>query len=90
MGTWCSDSRREVPRFYKIMDSTGYDSNKINLIMVGRQLKDITGAVAKYNVELVPTIIFYENGAEKGRIVEAPKETLEKDIVSILKGKLNN
>jgi hypothetical protein len=33
---------------------------------------------------LVPTIIFYENGKELGRIVESPEKTLETDILKIL------
>ena len=26
MGTWCHDSKREVPRLYKILDGINYDS----------------------------------------------------------------
>ena len=38
MGTWCSDSRREVPRFYKILDEMEYPSENISLINVGTKL----------------------------------------------------
>lgn len=36
MGTWCSDSRREVPHFYKIVDYLGFDESNIDLICVDR------------------------------------------------------
>src|ERR1700748_2944690 len=34
MGTWCGDSRREVPRFYKILDYCGIDTTAVDLVMV--------------------------------------------------------
>lgn len=88
MGTWCSDSRREIPRFYKILDTLGYRSDKVKLILVDRDKKDLTGEVDTLKIELVPTIIFYEKGQEKGRITEAPKETLETDIYNIVFDKI--
>ena len=84
MGSWCSDSRREVPRFYKILDSLKYDQKKLTLFCVDRNKKDSSGEPAKFNIESVPTFIFLKNGVEKGRIVESPKETLEKDMFKIL------
>ena len=35
-------------------------------------------------IELVPTIIFYKDGYEIGRIVETLTESLEKDLLKIL------
>ncbi len=34
MGTWCGDSKRETPRFYKILDETGFNQNNFELITV--------------------------------------------------------
>ena len=84
MGTWCSDSRTLVPEFYKILDYFNYPSDKVKLIMVDRDKKGRDDEVADLNIHLVPTFIFYKNGKEEGRIVEAPAETLEKDIRRIL------
>lgn len=86
MGTWCSDSHREVPRFYKILDTLKYPESKIKLIMVDRKRKDLSGETDSLNIKAVPTIIFFKNGIEKGRIVEAPEETLEKDTYNIVTG----
>jgi len=84
MGTWCEDSQREVPRFYKILDKL--DFNTENLIMIGvnrLKLADET-EVNELNIELVPTIIFYVDGEEIGRIIESPEESLEKDMFKLL------
>ena len=84
MGTWCSDSRREVPRFYKILDKIKYPSNDVTLITVGRDRKGRGEETKGMDIELVPTFIFYRNGKELGRIVESPKVSLEKDMEKIL------
>ena len=85
MGTWCSDSKREVPRFFKILDLLGYDEKNLTLICVDRNKKAAGDEIEKLEIKLVPTFIFYKNDAEIGRIVETPKESLEKDLVEIVK-----
>jgi thiol-disulfide isomerase/thioredoxin len=87
LGTWCDDSRREVPRFLKIMDAL--DSKKINLQFFGvdRSKKDEGGIAESYKIRLVPTFILLENGKEIGRIVERPKKSLEIDLADILRNR---
>ncbi|MCX6168805.1 MAG: thioredoxin family protein [Ignavibacteriales bacterium] len=85
MGTWCSDSKREVTRFFKILDLLGYDENNLTLICVDRNKKTTGTEIEKLDIKLVPTFIFYKNDVEIGRIVESPKESLEKDLVGIMK-----
>jgi thiol-disulfide isomerase/thioredoxin len=85
MGTWCSDSRREVPHFYKIVDYLGFDESNIDLICVDRAKVGVADEVDGLNIKLVPTFIFYKDGEELGRIVETPEGTLEKDISEIMK-----
>lgn len=93
MGTWCSDSRREVPRFYHIADELGISDNQITLLMVNRDKLIPASDIEKYHIERVPTFIFYgtdKNDPENeiGRIVESPVQTIEKDMLQILqKGK---
>ena len=84
MGTWCSDSRREVPRFYKILDAIDYPSYKLTLINVDRKMKSIATEVDEMNIEYVPTIIIYRNEKEIGRIIETPEDILEKDLLLII------
>ena len=84
-GEWCGDSRREVPRFFKLADETGLSENDITIYAVNRKKKGVKIDLSKYDVQYVPTFIIYENGKEKGRIVEAPDNTLEEDFLDILK-----
>jgi len=86
LGTWCEDSQREVPRFYKIMQFLNKDN--CELIALDKNKKTKTGLEMGMNIHHVPTFILYQNGKEINRIIESPVETLEKDIISIIqKGK---
>ena len=89
MGTWCKDSRREVPRFYKLLDELKFDRRKIKLVTVDRTFQNYKQSPGReevgQNIHRVPTFIFHKNAEEIGRIVESPKESLEKDMLAILK-----
>jgi len=84
MGSWCGDSQEQVPRFYKIMDATGYKDANVTLYCVDRTKKTDKGETNNLNITLVPTFIFYKDGKELGRITESPKESLEKDMLGIV------
>jgi len=86
MGTWCSDSRRVVPKFLRVLDYLKFPKDSTSIIAVGRNRKGRANETDEMKIELVPTIIFYRNSLEIGRIVESPKETIEKDILKILNG----
>lgn len=83
MGTWCSDSKREVPRFYKIVKLINYPEEKVKIICVDRKKETPDFDIASYNIKYVPTFIFEKNGKEVGRIIETPKQNLEEDILEI-------
>lgn len=83
MGTWCSDSRREVPRFFHILDQAGYNET-VKIINIDTDKKAPGTGVDQLNIERVPTFIFSRNGTEIGRIIETPEQTLEKDMLQIL------
>jgi thiol-disulfide isomerase/thioredoxin len=87
MGTWCSDSRREVPHFYKLLDEINYPKEKVTLINVNRDKHGLENEVEGLDINFVPTIFFYKNDKELGRIVEMPYNTLEEDVLEILSGK---
>jgi len=84
MGTWCSDSRTEVPHFYKILDEIKYPEEKVTLINVNREKQGLENEVEGLDINFVPTFIFYKEGEEIGRIIEMPYETLEKDMLEIV------
>ncbi len=88
IGTWCSDSQRELPRFYKIMDFLKMDEKALTVIAVDdhpdRRKTSPQGEEKGKNIEYVPTFIFFRNGVELGRIVESPQSSLEADMTAIL------
>jgi hypothetical protein len=95
LGTWCSDSRREVPRFWKVMEVCGLPAASLQMLAVGRADDPAAAAWeesegvapgyrALHGVKLVPTFIVFEDGLELGRIVETPAVSLEADLAAIL------
>jgi len=84
IGTWCTDSRKEIPVFYKLMDKLQLDNNKIELIGMTLEKTTPDSLELNQNIINVPTFIFKKNGKEINRIVEFPIETIEKDILEIL------
>lgn len=83
-GSWCSDSKIQLPRFYKILDKCGYNDMHLKMIGVNRDKNGLSVNVTDMNIERVPTFIVYQNGVELGRIIETPKKSLEKDLARII------
>ena len=86
LGSWCSDSQEQVPRFFKILDQCGYKVSKMKMICVNRDKLAGEIELSQYHIERVPTFIFLKKGKELGRIVEIPVVSLEQDMVNILAG----
>jgi len=84
-GTWCSDSRMQVGRFYKILDEAGFNDKNLTVIGVNRDKDAVSVNIENLEIERVPTFIVYQNNEELGRIIETPKKTLEKDLWKIVK-----
>jgi thiol-disulfide isomerase/thioredoxin len=84
MGTWCPDSRREVPRFMRILGLWKFPADKITFIGVDNAKLSPVAEYDKLDIKRVPTFIFYKNNIEAGRIIENPVTSLEQDIVNIL------
>lgn len=89
LGTWCGDSKREVPRILKMLDCCNFPEKNLTLVMVGTQdslyKKSPQHEETGKNIVRVPTIIIEQKGIEIGRIIEFPKVSLEKDMLSILR-----
>jgi len=84
LGLWCSDSKNNVPPFIKILDAAGI-LVPVRFFNVQRKpVKTIQFFSEKFQVERVPTFIFYRGDTEIGRIVENPKTGLIEDMVAIL------
>jgi thiol-disulfide isomerase/thioredoxin len=86
MGTWCPDSRREVPRFMKVMDTWQFPLTDLVFIGVDNAKLSPVGEYTSLDIVRVPTFIVYKNNIEAGRIIENPVTSLEQDLVNILTG----
>jgi tetratricopeptide (TPR) repeat protein len=87
-GSWCGDSKREVPRFMKLLDEMDFPDSRVSLVGVGNSdslLKQSPAhEEAGKGIFRVPTIIIYRKGTEINRINEFPAYSLEKDLLEIL------
>lgn len=88
MGTWCGDSKREVPRLYKLLEYCGVKSSQIRLINVSNvdsMYKQSPDHEEKgLHIFRVPDLLVYDNQVETGRMVESPVVSLEKDLLAIV------
>jgi cyclophilin family peptidyl-prolyl cis-trans isomerase/HEAT repeat protein len=90
LGTWCSDSEREVPRLVKVLDEIGGTS--FDQLMIGvdrtRRVDDAALAAAagvERTVARVPMIVVLDSdGVELGRVVETADRPLEQLLVEFL------
>jgi hypothetical protein len=88
LGTWCGDSRREVPRFWRGLDEAGGTVPfKVAYVTVDRQKKEPAGLVTESGVQYLPTFIVRRDGREVGRIVETAPNGIEHDLLALLTGK---
>ncbi len=88
LGTWCGDSKRESPKFIKILEAADFPMEQLEIIALdyrkGHYKTSPTEEEKGLNIIKVPTIIFFKDGKEVNRIVESPLETLEEDMAQIL------
>ena len=87
LGTWCGDSKEQVPKLLKILDQLkGNSFEALYFICVDRSKTIVDSQPRPVGViEKVPTFIFYRGQEEIGRIVETPNISLEKDLLEIVK-----
>lgn len=85
-GGWCSDSKREVPRFLKVAHAAGMADSTIRLYALDRTKKSADGLTEKFGIEKVPTFIVFKREKEVGRITESPTTSMEADLLTIFAG----
>ena len=89
-GSWCSDSRREIPRLQRVLDGVGGDRFRHRLVGVDRSKwiggsEELVRLIGARTVERVPTIVVVdEAGQEVGRIVERAEIAIEELLVEFL------
>lgn len=84
-GTWCSDTKYILPKFYAITDAAAFPQEKITLIGVDRNKKTLSHLAEALGIINVPTIIVMKDGKELGRVVEYGKTGVwDKELAEIL------
>jgi thiol-disulfide isomerase/thioredoxin len=86
-GTWCSDTKRELPKFFKTVSLSHMPETNIELYGVDRSKNSNDGLTEKYGITRVPTFILFSDGKEIGRIVESTKNGMEFDLAGLVKKK---
>jgi thiol-disulfide isomerase/thioredoxin len=91
LGTWCGDSRREVPRFWKALDAaeggTGAVPFQVRYVAVDHDKRQPADLLKESDVRYLPTLIVRRGGREVGRIVESSPHGVEQDLLALLTGK---
>ena len=87
MGTWCEDSQREVPGFFKIIDALKANDQVQPIVGLNEDKVSHNGSAKQAGITNVPTFVLSKDGQEINRIVEFPIISLEQDILDILQDK---
>mgnify|MGYP001315759684 CR=1 FL=1 len=85
MGTWCEDSQREIPHFFKLLQALEFDQKHVEMYAMSEEKTTPENYEKGWEIYNVPTIIFLKNGNEINRFVEFPVNSLESDITKIIK-----
>jgi thiol-disulfide isomerase/thioredoxin len=92
MGTWCGDSKREIPRLVRVLEVARIDPARVNYICVYSEpeRRNISPTMEQKgrNIHHVPTIILFKDGKEVGRVIESPLSSLEDDLLDIVSGEV--
>jgi len=84
-GSWCPDSRKEMPGLYKLFETAEISHDKIKIVGLDMDKKDPAGLSEKYTAEHIPTLVVLdENEKEMGRIIEHPAGGWSKALLGIL------
>jgi thiol-disulfide isomerase/thioredoxin len=82
LATWCGDTRRELPRFVKISETLSFKNVEVIYYALDGEKNTDDIDVSEFDINYVPTFIFYKEDVEIGRIVEQPKNSIENDILN--------
>lgn len=86
-GSWCGDSKRELPKMMRLLKEIGFPEANISIVGVDDSTEVYKQSPGKQEAELsifrVPTFIIYDGKNEVSRIVEYPVESMERDLLKI-------
>jgi thiol-disulfide isomerase/thioredoxin len=85
LGTWCGDTKEQLPVFLKIFNISNNPNIKYFLRAVDRTKIDPEKTSPAFHITRVPTLIFQHDGVEFARFVESPEFSVEEDLIRILR-----
>lgn len=86
LGTWCSDSRRELGRFWRALDDVGgFVPFHVEYIGVDREKVEPRDLIGGVEIGWVPTFVVSADGRELGRVVEESPNGIEVDLLALLR-----
>jgi hypothetical protein len=88
LGSWCSDSRRELSRLWRALDVAGGEAAfDITYVGVDRSKRLPTELLTGADLRFVPTFVVKRGGQEVGRVVESAPSGIERDLLLLLSGR---
>ncbi len=84
LGTWCTDTKRNVSAYFKIMDMVDNPLIMTSYIGIPREDDSRKPFIEGKNIIKVPTFIIIIDNQEKGRIIENPTKSVEEDVLDII------
>lgn len=85
LGTWCGDSKREVPGLLKTIEQAANSKIGLEIVALSRDFGDPGDTLRSWALTNVPTLIVSRDGEEIGRIVETPAgDSMAGDLARIL------
>ncbi len=89
LGTWCSDSERELARFWRALDQNfGVVPFEVRYIAVDRSDQRPPELSRDLDLRYVPTFIVRREEREVGRMVEVSPNGIERDLLALLTGEV--
>jgi hypothetical protein len=91
LGTWCSDSRRELARLWRAFDEAGIGFAAeppfdLRYVAVDRDKEQPAALLEGVDLDYVPTFVVRRGGEEVGRVVEVSPNGIEHDLLALLRG----
>lgn len=84
LGTWCDDSKSHVSELLKVLEVVDNPLLRATYVGVPEDKTKRAAFLQGRDIVKIPTFIVSVDGAEKGRIVEAPVKTVEDDLLAII------
>ncbi|WP_185957210.1 TlpA family protein disulfide reductase [Gracilimonas mengyeensis] len=84
-GSWCPESKKQVPRLIKTLDRAGNENINAHYIGTDAQKKFPKEFLKKFDIKYIPTVMVLKSQLEVGRIDQKPNIPIEKALIQVLK-----